>query len=343
MVYADDAEKFGAWPGMHERMQNRPLAAPLPRRPGGQRRLAASHDAGRVHRPRAAAGQSLRARGELSRNGALVDAWPDSMRTECPTKSPRPVRPERHRQQSHRRRPCRPAPGAISASNTPKSTRCIAGCCRSAAAAAATDSADDDGPLVEQAQQALYRAQCGCAYWHGIFGGVYLPHLRQAVYRNLIEAETLLDAAAGEPSRGCRPRSMISISTCIKSCCWPTASSLAPRARSRRAALRAGRARCRRKLLATLVPPARAVSSAGFPAQRVGHRSHDRSIYDKHLRKSLLDHFFDPRTTLDEVVAGTRCRTWRFLAGRYRARLRRIHGGVCSSARAYRYAHLAKP
>ncbi|MEW6556343.1 MAG: alpha-amylase/4-alpha-glucanotransferase domain-containing protein [Elusimicrobiota bacterium] len=35
----------------------------------------------------------------------------------------------------------------------------------------------------------LYKAQCNCAYWHGIFGGLYLPHLRYAVYKNLIEAE----------------------------------------------------------------------------------------------------------------------------------------------------------
>ncbi|MFH1862128.1 MAG: alpha-amylase/4-alpha-glucanotransferase domain-containing protein, partial [bacterium] len=34
-------------------------------------------------------------------------------------------------------------------------------------------------------------AQCNCAYWHGVFGGLYLPHLRQAVYTNLLEAESL--------------------------------------------------------------------------------------------------------------------------------------------------------
>ena len=39
------------------------------------------------------------------------------------------------------------------------------------------------------AKLSLWRGQCSCAYWHGIFGGLYLPHLRDAVYRNLIEAE----------------------------------------------------------------------------------------------------------------------------------------------------------
>ena len=41
----------------------------------------------------------------------------------------------------------------------------------------------------------LLRAQCNDAYWHGIFGGLYAPHLRTALWRELIMAETLADAA----------------------------------------------------------------------------------------------------------------------------------------------------
>ncbi len=37
----------------------------------------------------------------------------------------------------------------------------------------------------------LWKGQCNDAYWHGIFGGLYLPHLRSALYRHLIKAETL--------------------------------------------------------------------------------------------------------------------------------------------------------
>ena len=37
----------------------------------------------------------------------------------------------------------------------------------------------------------LWRGQCSCVYWHGIFGGLYLPHLRTAVYENLIEADNV--------------------------------------------------------------------------------------------------------------------------------------------------------
>ena len=39
----------------------------------------------------------------------------------------------------------------------------------------------------------LHRAQCNDAYWHGVFGGLYLPHLRHAIYENLIKAEALYD------------------------------------------------------------------------------------------------------------------------------------------------------
>lgn len=42
----------------------------------------------------------------------------------------------------------------------------------------------------------LYKAQCNCAYWHGVFGGLYLPHLRHAIYKNLIEAENILESGA---------------------------------------------------------------------------------------------------------------------------------------------------
>ncbi len=46
------------------------------------------------------------------------------------------------------------------------------------------------------AQRELYRAQCNCAYWHGIFGGLYLPHLRSALWEHLIEADRICDSIA---------------------------------------------------------------------------------------------------------------------------------------------------
>jgi alpha-amylase len=41
----------------------------------------------------------------------------------------------------------------------------------------------------QQIQNNIWRAQCNCAYWHGVFGGLYLPHLRHGIYQNLIAAD----------------------------------------------------------------------------------------------------------------------------------------------------------
>jgi alpha-amylase len=48
---------------------------------------------------------------------------------------------------------------------------------------------------VSAALPELWKGQCNDAYWHGIFGGLYLPHLRSALYSHLIRAETIADAA----------------------------------------------------------------------------------------------------------------------------------------------------
>jgi len=48
---------------------------------------------------------------------------------------------------------------------------------------------------VNQATTHVLRAQCNDAYWHGIFGGLYAPHLRTAAWRELVRAEKLADAA----------------------------------------------------------------------------------------------------------------------------------------------------
>jgi alpha-amylase len=46
---------------------------------------------------------------------------------------------------------------------------------------------------IYEARQALYRGQCNCPYWHGAFGGLYLPHLRSAIYEQLLQAERSLN------------------------------------------------------------------------------------------------------------------------------------------------------
>ena len=64
------------------------------------------------------------------------------------------------------------------------------------AAAPATAQGHPRGPVLTEY---LYRAQANDAYWHGLFGGLYLPHLRREVYRNLLALEAALDAALPRP------------------------------------------------------------------------------------------------------------------------------------------------
>ncbi len=62
---------------------------------------------------------------------------------------------------------------------------------------------DDCGtPEWQTACTHLWRAQCNDIYWHGIFGGLYLPHLRAAVYRELIAAEAFLADGKTRVERG---------------------------------------------------------------------------------------------------------------------------------------------
>ena len=51
----------------------------------------------------------------------------------------------------------------------------------------------------EAQRDLLYRAQANDAYWHGLFGGIYLPHLRRAVWNAAVELEASLDAVSPRP------------------------------------------------------------------------------------------------------------------------------------------------
>jgi alpha-amylase len=48
-------------------------------------------------------------------------------------------------------------------------------------------------------QEWLHRSQANDAYWHGLFGGLYLPHLRRAIWNNLLQLEAALERLAPWP------------------------------------------------------------------------------------------------------------------------------------------------
>lgn len=54
-------------------------------------------------------------------------------------------------------------------------------------------SSSEHNALLQEARDLMLRGQGNDAYWHGVFGGLYAPHLRTELWRNLVRAETLVD------------------------------------------------------------------------------------------------------------------------------------------------------
>ncbi|MBI3747492.1 MAG: DUF1926 domain-containing protein [Chloroflexi bacterium] len=56
----------------------------------------------------------------------------------------------------------------------------------------------DPGPGRLAARDHLYRGQSNDCYWHGLFGGIYISHMRLATYEHLIAAEDLADTSSDQ-------------------------------------------------------------------------------------------------------------------------------------------------
>lgn len=55
-----------------------------------------------------------------------------------------------------------------------------------------------EDPRREEAITSVLRAECNCAYWHGLFGGIYFPHLRHGTCASVLAADAIL--AEAEPA-----------------------------------------------------------------------------------------------------------------------------------------------
>lgn len=196
-----------------------------------------------------------------------------------------------------------------------------------------------DHRLIQQARTALYRGQCNCSYWHGAFGGIYLPHLRNAVYHELITADNLLDQASGLTA----PRIAATAAdfnfdarqeVCLNSDKLTCLLAPAHGGQMYELDVRA----ISHNLLATLArrPEAyhRKVLAGGQHNGEDFTSIHDRVAfkqeglderlqYDPHLRKSLLDHFYAVDTTAGAVYSGNAEQVGDFLQSSYEARIRR--------------------
>jgi alpha-amylase len=192
--------------------------------------------------------------------------------------------------------------------------------------------------LLERARAELYRGQCNCAYWHGAFGGIYLPHLRNAIYQRLIAADTLLNQAAGRTSNWVEAQAADFNLDARQEVQLANDKLLALVAPSRGGQLYELDVRAiGLNLLATLTRRPEAYHRKVLAGQQAGGdvaSIHDRVVfkqegldrriqYDAYPRKSLLDHFYDPGASLEQVAGGNAAEHGDFLDGVFEARVRR--------------------
>jgi len=189
------------------------------------------------------------------------------------------------------------------------------------------------------ARQALYRGQCNCPYWHGAFGGIYLPHLRNAIYNQLIAAENLIDQAAGKLGGWVEATVddyNFDLRQEVRLANDKLIALIAPALGGQMYELDV-RTICH-NLLATITRRPEAYHRkvlAGAQNNSNGAASiHDRVVfkqagldqrlqYDKWTRKSLLDHFFSLSTTLQSVRDGNAEECGSFVSGIYETKIRR--------------------
>ncbi len=184
----DDMEKFGVWPGTYEHCyQNRWLADFFAA-------LEKNSDWLKVSAP----GEYLAAHAPLGRADLPTASYTEMMEWVLPT---------RVRQRYHavsKEFSARPEVLSFLRGGSwrgffrkyPESNLMHKKMLRVSARIAAAPPRRDGSKAAEEllhARDLLLRAQCNDAYWHGIFGGIYAPHLRTDPWRNLIRAEAIAD------------------------------------------------------------------------------------------------------------------------------------------------------
>jgi alpha-amylase len=197
-----------------------------------------------------------------------------------------------------------------------------------------------DPEAFAEARRELYRGQCNCSYWHGAFGGLYLPHLRNAVFSHLIAADTAAEEASGRTPPWVEAQAAdfnLDARQEIRLANDKLVAYLAPAQGGQLYELDIRAVPL--NLVATLTRRpepyhAKIAHAAGQPNSSDAGPTHQlrvkqadldqRLVYDPYRRRSLIDHFFSPDVTLADVAACRAVEQGDFLAGIYeRPRVRR--------------------
>ncbi|HJW83380.1 MAG TPA: alpha-amylase/4-alpha-glucanotransferase domain-containing protein, partial [Anaerolineae bacterium] len=200
----------------------------------------------------------------------------------------------------------------------------------------------------------LWASQCNCPFWHGVFGGVYLFHIREAAAEQLIEAETLAaralhtaetwaEAASGDIDCDGFEEMLLSSDTqellaapgqggTLVAWDWraPGVNLLNVLSRRPEAYHRDLMRAAADGTLVVAGQPARAGASAPLVrAKEAGLEQ--RLIYDRYRRASLVDHVFAPETTLDDFYRCAFEELGDFVGQPYVARTANLRGEVLLS------------
>ena len=203
--------------------------------------------------------------------------------------------------------------------------------------------ANEHPDLLLEARTELYRGQCNCPYWHGAFGGLYLPHLRNAIYRHLIAADNLLERIDDRGQSGVRVDVGDFNLDARKELRLSNNSLVAYVAPARGGHIYELDIRStRHNLLATLNRRLEAYHAKVLQGEQTGNGDavsiHDlvkfkqpdldkKLQYDQWPRKMLVDHFLTPGTTREQFERGEG-RIGDFETGVYETKLRQSRGRV---------------
>ncbi len=186
---------------------------------------------------------------------------------------------------------------------------------------------------LDLARDHLYRGQCNCPYWHGSFGGLYLPHLRHAIHHHLIAADNALDLAEGKTG----PRVALEVADFnldarqeVRLENETMIVHVRPALGGHIYALDARDSLV--NLLGTLdrrpepyhdtmrgnTPP-----PAGHDFQVKDATLVDQLIYDRFPRKTLVDHFYSEDVSLADLIAGREVEHGDFATGTYLSKIQR--------------------
>ncbi|MCC6444303.1 MAG: DUF1926 domain-containing protein [Armatimonadetes bacterium] len=145
-----------------------------------------------------------------------------------------------------------------------------------------------------EAVEEVWKSQCNCPYWHGVFGGLYLPHLRRETYTHILRAE---DADRPEETR-CRFLDMDTDGAeeaLLENRAWSLffdpdcGGQLAEMDWTARHANLTNTLRRREE------PYFHALQTQGQPAGP--------AVRDWYARRSLIDHFLEPHTSPERFAA----------------------------------------